>query len=146
MLLSPRLWSTKQLCSARIVYNLGSESSAFRCLVLCPKMLSQVASSTPANVILRGARRTLSTAVQQSTSSRPPPFVTRPGKQTSQKHHGSEEDGGLPSLWIRPWDGILSMADGLAVLRAIERRYGKLKYYHFLRVRHTSAALKIFTK
>lgn len=44
-----------------------------------------------------------------------------------------EKDENRATLWIRPWDGIRSMPEGLAVLRAIERKYGKLKHFMFLR-------------
>ena len=44
---------------------------------------------------------------------------------------------GKQSLYIRPWDGVTSMPEAFAILRSLEHKYGKFKYYQFLRVRVT---------
>jgi len=37
------------------------------------------------------------------------------------------------TLFIRPWDGVTSTVEGLAVVRNLERRYGPIQDYQFLR-------------
>ena len=58
------------------------------------------------------------------------------------RHNNTE---GLTTLWVRSWDGVPSMPEGLAVMRAIERRYGKLKYFQFFRVRRISVFAMLST-
>jgi hypothetical protein len=41
----------------------------------------------------------------------------------------------LPRIFVRPWDGVPSMLDGFAMLRGIEKKYGKVKAFRFIRVR-----------
>lgn len=38
-------------------------------------------------------------------------------------------------LFVRTWDGVPSMPDGFAMLRGIEKKYGKIKTFKFIRVR-----------
>lgn len=38
------------------------------------------------------------------------------------------------SVFIKPWDGIKSMVEAFAILRAVERKYGRLREYKFIRV------------
>lgn len=71
----------------------------------------------------------MSTVVEESSSSTPAPLTTDLG---AHRTHARDKK----VLYIRPWDGITSTPEAYAILRAIERRYGKLKHYHFLRVRY----------
>ena len=98
-----------------------------------PKMLSQAVRSAKASAARRATQRTLSTSVGQSSSPGPLPIIgVQHDRPASWRF---EKDENRTRLWIRPWDGITSLPEGLAVVRAIERKYGKLKYYLFLRVR-----------
>lgn len=37
------------------------------------------------------------------------------------------------TIFVRPWDGISSMVEGLALIRGLERRYGEIQEYQLMR-------------
>lgn len=81
-------------------------------------MLSRVSHRACAHAVRCSARRTLATA----------------SPSDAYKVHGPRDDL-KRSLYVRPRDGIVGMAEAMAYLRALERKYGKLRLYTFLRVR-----------
>ena len=48
---------------------------------------------------------------------------------------GPDTKRGPPRLFVRPWDGVPSMVDAFAMLRGIEKKYGKIRTFEFVRVR-----------
>ncbi|EKM53604.1 uncharacterized protein PHACADRAFT_260044 [Phanerochaete carnosa HHB-10118-sp] len=68
----------------------------------------------------------MSTVMEESSSSNPVLSNTDVGAHRI-------DSTKQPVLYIRPWDGITSTPQAYAILRAIERRYGRLKHYTFRR-------------
>jgi hypothetical protein len=102
-------------------------------------MLSQAAQPTCRHAIRRGTRA-LATAVQEPANPTPSHPLAKPNSSnvTRNRMTGS-------TLYIRPFDGITSMPEAFAVLRAVERRYGKMKHYQFVKVRPANAACSYLT-
>lgn len=80
-------------------------------------------------------RRALATAVEQSPSTSASSVPPKRGSLASPRYPARRS--GKQSLYIRPWDGVTSMPEAFAILRSLEHKYGKFKYYQFLRVRIT---------
>lgn len=56
-------------------------------------------------------------------------------KKEHKRKGQADAQADFPSIFVRPWDGVPSMIDGFAMLRGIERKYGKIKAFRFIRVR-----------
>lgn len=117
----------------RAVSCLHSRSSTSRsrlALILRSEMLSITARAVCRYAVRRGTR-TLSTTTVEPTPSTPLPESAQPTPT---------DDASLlnrsRTLYIRPFDGITSMPEAFAVLRAVERRYGKMKHFNFIKVIH----------
>ena len=72
----------------------------------------------------------MSTVVEEPSPSMPAPPPTSSEPQMRQ----ANREGPKNILYVRPWDGVTSTVEAFAIVRSIERRYGRLKWFHFLRV------------
>lgn len=63
----------------------------------------------------------------------PPKFKKRADTRNDRAIVNIKE--GSSRLFVRPWDGVPGMPDGFAMLRGIEKKYGKIKSFKFIRVR-----------
>lgn len=80
-------------------------------------------------------RRALATSAYSEPSSPSPMPLKLNRKPDTSKIRFNPDELLHPRLFVRPWDGIPSMVDGFAMLRGIERKYGKIKTFKFIRVR-----------
>jgi hypothetical protein len=82
-----------------------------------------------------------STESQQTHANTPPPVVLDATKLQGKPRDltgMTQEDRNLANMrtvFIRPWEPIKDMVEALAILRSIERKYGRIREYRFLRVR-----------
>ncbi|KAH9949246.1 hypothetical protein B0H21DRAFT_729166 [Amylocystis lapponica] len=74
-------------------------------------------------------RRALTTAANSSS----PPANHDPQAPSLHDTDASNRFYAHRSVIVRPWDGISSMPEALALLRAIERRFGRIRDYSILR-------------
>ncbi|KAF9782401.1 hypothetical protein BJ322DRAFT_218328 [Thelephora terrestris] len=75
-------------------------------------------------------RRALATSARAQTSSTSP---LPPKKKTDPPADSGGTKNSLQRLFVRPWDGVPAMPDGFAMLRGIEKKYGKVKTFKFIR-------------
>ncbi|KAI0937759.1 hypothetical protein AcW1_003834 [Taiwanofungus camphoratus] len=85
-------------------------------------------------VLRRCAKRALATdatvSLASSESSAPPFPDSKAGvKINPRKARSSQRTEVKPGLFVRPWDGISSMAEVFAMIRGIERKYGRIREY-----------------
>ncbi|KAH9927832.1 uncharacterized protein B0H18DRAFT_1104001 [Fomitopsis serialis] len=84
-------------------------------------------------VVRQCVRRTLKTATTESIESDldlPPPLPE------SSSRHSKVRDPVPPeetTIFVRPWDGIQTMPELLAMIRGLERRYGRIREYEVMR-------------
>jgi len=99
-------------------------------------------SATP--VRGRDISRALSTIPDagSASSSDPHPRPRRnPFRQRKRECTPSSDSG---RLFVRPWDGIPSMPDAFAMVRGIERKYGKVKSFKLMRDSEVTTAYHPF--
>jgi hypothetical protein len=102
--------------------------------LVCPLAESMlVARRSSAFTCRRNICRAISTN-PESPSSSTPQFL-REHTQQHESHPESAPTSYSGRLFVRPWDGISSLPDAYAIIRGIERRYGKIKSFRMLRVR-----------
>ena len=81
---------------------------------------------------LRWHARSTSTDVSSSSYDSPPPTAQ------SDAHQKQKVSSGRPVhpriIFVRPWDGIATMAHAFAIACDIERRFGKIQEFKVLRV------------
>ena len=81
---------------------------------------------------LRWHARFTSTDVSSPSYNPPPPTAQ------SDAHQKQKASSGRPVhpriIFVRPWDGIATMAHAFAIARDIERRFGKIQEFKVLRV------------
>ena len=80
--------------------------------------------------ISRRLQSTLSQAEASASTgpSQPPPSpVVEKLRRERRRQQGA--------IFIRPWDGVNSMPEAYAIIRGVERKYGKIRNFMMLRVR-----------
>lgn len=78
----------------------------------------------------------MSTLLEEPSSS-----SSRTGRSGAQFGAHRDELKDMKHIYIRPADGVRSTREAYAILRGLERRYGRLKWYRMFRVRMPVAKL-----
>ncbi len=85
-----------------------------------------------ATSIYRISRRLQSTLSQaEAGTSTPSPTPPEPSVATKLRRQRRRARG---TIFIRPWDGVSSMPEALAIVRAVEKKYGKVQDFMVMRV------------
>ncbi|GJE94642.1 hypothetical protein PsYK624_108130 [Phanerochaete sordida] len=90
-------------------------------------MLPQIPRTSAKHAGLRVPRRTMSTLLEEPSSS------SRTGRSSAQFGAHRDENKDMTHVYIRPADGVKSTREAYAILRGLERRYGRLKWYRMFR-------------